>query len=157
YLDRFASSGARRPTPSWAVPRDWNRGPDSSTTLTNRELFGGDLAGVEQHLDHIEGLGANALWLSPFFEAESNHRYDPSSFGRVDPLLGGDAAFDSLVRAAHDRGLKLFGDLSLDHCGVPHEWFARAQADPSSVERSLFLFDRSETHGYATWLGYREQ
>src|SRR5262249_53224852 len=45
---------------------------------------------------------------------------------------------------------------SLDHCGAAHEWFTRAQADASPVERSFFLFDRSETHGYASWLGYRE-
>jgi alpha-glucosidase len=157
FVDRFASSGARREPPSWAVPRDWGSLPDSSSSLTNRELFGGDLPGLEQRLDHLESLGANAIWLTPFFPAESNHRYDPSSFERVDPLLGGEEALASLVRAARSRGLKLFGDLSLDHCGVRHDWFTRALADPSSPERSFFLFDRSEAHGYATWLSYREQ
>jgi alpha-glucosidase len=157
FMDRFASSGARREPPSWAVPRDWHELPDSSSELTNRELYGGDLPGLELHLDHLESLGVNALWLTPFFPAASNHRYDPSSFDQVDPLLGGEEAFASLVRAAQSRGFKLFGDLSLDHCGVGHDWFARAQADQSSPERSFFLFDRGETHGYATWLSYKEQ
>ena len=43
---------------------------------TPRELFGGDLRGIEQHLDHIESLGANVIYLTPFFPAGSTHRYD---------------------------------------------------------------------------------
>jgi alpha-glucosidase len=156
FLDRFASSGAAREEPSWAVRRDWDRLPDSHTRNPHRELFYGDLRGVEQRLDHVVSLGANVIWLTPFFPGESNHRYDPTSFDRVDPVLGGDAALESLGRAAHDRGLRLIGDLSLDHSGSRHEWFLKAQANPSSVERSFFLFDRSETHGYASWFGYKE-
>ncbi len=153
FLDRFAASGALRPTPAWAIPRDWSRPPEPHARGTNREVFGGDLAGVEQHLDQIEALGVNAIYLTPFFPAESNHHYNPSSFDRVDALLGGDEALASLVHAARARGLRLVGDLSLDHCGGEHEWFMRAQAEPSSVERSFFFFDRTETHGYASWLG----
>ena len=61
------------------------------------EWYGGDLPGIEQHLDHIEELGANVIYLTPFFPAGSTHRYDASSFDRVDPLLGGDEALASLV------------------------------------------------------------
>ena len=153
FIDRFAASGALRPTPVWALRRDWDRSPEPQTRNTNRELFGGDLPGLEQRLDHVESLGANAIYLTPFFPAESNHHYNPGSFDRVDPLLGGDEALESLARVARGRGLKLVGDLSLDHCGDEHEWFTRAQADASSVERSFFMFDRTETHGYVSWLG----
>src|SRR5262245_22919878 len=153
FLDRFASSGIAREEPAWAVRRDWDRSPDSHTRHPHRELFYGDLPGLEQRLDYIEALGADVLWLTPFFPGESNHRYDPTSFDRVDPVLGGDEALESLGRAAHARGMRLVGDLSLDHSGSRHEWFTRAQSDPASPERSFFLFDRSETHGYASWLG----
>jgi alpha-glucosidase len=156
YLDRFARSGAVRALPSWAVPRDWGREPESQTHATNFELFGGDLLGVEQHLDHITSLGANMIWLTAFFPAESSHRYDPSSYDRVDPLLGGEEALVSLLRAAHERGVRIFGDISLDHVGSTHEWFTVARDDPSSVERGFFLFDRSETHAFAAWRGARE-
>src|SRR5262245_47342408 len=156
FIDRFAASDARRTVPHWAAPREWNMPPDRRTRVPNRELFGGDLAGLEQHLDHVESLGANVIYLTPVFPAPSNHRYDPGSFARVDGLLGGDEALASLERAAHARGVKLIGDLSLDHSGIDHEWFVRAQAEPESVERSFFLFDRSATHGYASWFGYKE-
>jgi alpha-glucosidase len=156
FIDRFASSGATHSLPAWAMPRDWNRIPDPHTRNPHREFYGGDLPGVEQRLDYIESLGVNAIYLSPFFPAESNHRFAASSFDVVDTLLGGDDALVSLVRSTHDRGMKLIGDLSLDHCGTEHEWFTRARRDGSSVERSFFHFDRTETHGYASWLGYKE-
>jgi alpha-glucosidase len=156
FIDRFARGAPPRAEPAWALSRDWDSPPDAHSSIPNRELFYGDLPGIEQRLDYIESLGVNVIWLTPFFPAESNHRYDPASFVSVDPLLGGDEALVSLARAAHGRGLRLVGDLSLDHSGNRHEWFMRAQADPSVVDRSIFLFDRSETHGYVSWLGYKE-
>src|SRR5262249_39537315 len=77
----------------------------------------------------------------------------PQSYDAVDPLLGGEEALASLARAAQARGLKLIGDVCLDHCGIDHEWFTRARSDPASPEREFFLFDRAETHGFASWRG----
>jgi alpha-glucosidase len=155
FPDRFASSGAERDAPPWAVRRDWDALPEGRGPNTPREWFGGDLTGVEQHLDHIEQIGANVIYMTPFFPAGSTHRYDASSFDHVDPLLGGDEAFVSLVRAAHARGLKVVGDLTMNHCGVTHDWFERAAADERSPERDLFYFDKSLPHGYAAWVGVR--
>ncbi|MBV8065034.1 MAG: glycoside hydrolase family 13 protein [Actinobacteria bacterium] len=153
FPDRFASSGAAHELPSWAVPRPWDALPEGRGPTTPFEFFGGDLAGIEAHLDHISGLGANAIYLTPIFPAGSTHRYDASSFEHVDPLLGGDDAFRSLLGAAHARDIRVLGDLTMNHCGAGHEWFRRALADPSSPERELFFFDGSPPHGYACWLG----
>ena len=157
FPDRFATSGVAADThrPEWAITREWDRLPEGRSRNTSRELYGGDLRGVEQHLDHVEGLGANLLYLTPFFPARSIHRYDASSFDRVDPLLGGDAALRSLLRAAHDRGMHVVGDLTLNHCGAGHEWFLRAEQDANAPERELFFFDGSPPLGYACWLGIR--
>jgi alpha-glucosidase len=154
FLDRFASSGDNHPIPGWAVPRDWDAPREARTR--HREVFGGDLRGIEERLDYIQRLGASVLWLTSFFPANSNHRYDPLTFEHVDDLLGGDEAFASLARAAHARGMRLVGDFPLDHAGSGHEWFVRAQADQTSAERAFFLFDRSEQYGYATWFDYKE-
>ncbi len=126
FPDRFASSGLAVNAPEWAVRRDWDELPVQKLGMESAyELFGGDLYGIEQHLDHIESLGANVIYLTPFFPAGSVHRYDASTFERVDPLLGGDEALASLLRAAHTRGMRVIGDLTTNHVGIGHEWFAQ--------------------------------
>jgi alpha-glucosidase len=155
FPDRFASGGVAAETPEWAVRRDWDTLPEGRSRNTPHELFGGDLRGIEMHLDHVERLGANLVYLTPFFPARSTHRYDATTFDQVDPLLGGDEALAALTRAAHARGIRVIGDLTLNHTGDGHEWFLAARADPSSVERGFYYFDDSLPHGYAAWWGIR--
>ena len=154
FPDRFATSGHNGSRPEWAVPRSWDELPTGRGPDTPRELFGGDLAGIEAQLDHIEQLGANVIYLTPIFPATSTHRYDATSFDRVDPLLGGDEALASLTAAAHRRGMRVIGDLTLNHVGVAHDWFAAAWA--RSRTRPSASSSTSTTplpHGYEAWLG----
>ncbi len=153
FPDRFATSQLGVEPPDWAVPRAWNELPTGRGPNTPREWFGGDLRGIEQRLDYIEQLGVNALYLTPIFPASSTHRYDATSFDRVDPLLGGDDALRSLLAAAHARGVRVIGDLTTNHTGNGHEWFVDALADPSALERELYYFDPSLPAGYESWLG----
>jgi alpha-glucosidase len=144
FPDRFASSGLDVEPPDWAIRREWNELPTGRGPETPYEWFGGDLRGVEEHLDHIEQLGANVIYLTPIFPAGSTHRYDSTTFDRIDPLLGGDDALVSLVRAAHARGMRVISDLTANHTGDKHEWFAAG-------ERELYLFDGGGD--YASWWG----
>jgi alpha-glucosidase len=153
YPDRFASSEPAVETPEWARRRGWDELPSPRGADTPFELFGGDLRGVEQRLDHLQGLGANVLYLTPFFPARSTHRYDASTFAHVDPLLGGDEALESLVRTAHARAMHVLGDLTLNHTGSGHEWFVAASSDPSAPERGFYFFDEALPLGYEAWMG----
>jgi alpha-glucosidase len=146
FPDRFAASGLDVEAPEWAIPRDWDALPTGRGPETPFEWFGGDLPGVEQHLDHIEALGANVIYLTPIFPAGSTHRYDSTTFDRIDPLLGGDEALVSLVAAAHSRGLRVISDLTTNHTGDRHEWFVAG-------ERDLYLFD--ESGDYESWWGIK--
>ena len=146
FPDRFASTGAGGDPPEWAVPRAWHQLPNGRSPETPYEWFGGDLPGVEAHLDHIERLGANVIYLTPVFPAGSTHRYDATTFEHVDPLLGGDEALASLTRAAHARGMRVVSDLTTNHTGDKHEWFAAG-------ERELYLFD--ESGEYEAWWGFK--
>ncbi|WP_188078968.1 glycoside hydrolase family 13 protein [Actinotalea subterranea] len=154
FPDRFARSrdAGRRDLPSWAERAVWDDEPVGAGPSTPRQLYGGDLAGIEERLDHLVALGVDVLYLTPFFPARSNHRYDASSFDHVDPLLGGDEALASLSRALHARGMRLMGDLTTNHTGDGHEWFARAQADASSDEASFYHW--TDDGGYVGWLGH---
>ena len=159
FPDRFARSAERARAwpgtidlPGWARPMAWHDEPAARGRQTGRQVFGGDLAGIEERLDHLADLGADVLYLTPFFPAGSVHRYDASSFDTVDPLLGGDAALASLAAAVHRRGMHLVGDLTTNHTGVTHEWFRRAQADPASAEAAFYHRDADgEPVG---WLGH---
>jgi alpha-glucosidase len=155
FTDRFARAGEVNGAPDWAVPRSWDELPSGRGPETPREWFGGDLPGVEARLEHLVGLGVTILYLTPFFPARSTHRYDASSFDRVDPLLGGDDALVSLVREAHARGIRVLGDLTINHVGDAHEWFERARGDLDAPERPFFLFDERLEHGYEAWYGIR--
>ena len=152
FPDRFAKTYEKK-LPDWAVARDWNELPRDKSKWTGIEVYGGDLKGVEQHLDHVTELGANGIYFTPFFPSRSNHRYDASSFDEVDELLGGNSAWFSLVKAANKNRIKLVGDITSNHCGAGHHWLAKAKKDKSSKEAGYFYWNKKYKWGYEGWWG----
>lgn len=155
FPDRYARSSAAAPLdtlPDWAVGCTWDDPVQPRGELTPRQVYGGDLDGITARLDHIQALGATVLYLTPFFPARSNHRYDASTFDEVDPLLGGNAALVRLVEAAHARGIAVLGDLTVNHTGDAHDWFRKACADPTCEEADFYYFSEDGTE-YASWFG----
>ncbi|MDQ3358338.1 MAG: alpha-amylase family glycosyl hydrolase, partial [Actinomycetota bacterium] len=87
---------------------------------------GGDLAGVMEQLDYIEGLGTTAIWLTPSFKnrpvqgsgadaSAGYHGYWITDFTQIDPHLGSNAEMTALVDAAHARGMKVYFDIITNH------------------------------------------
>ncbi len=152
FLDRYASSGEHREPPSWAIPQQWNDPLVDDPETGTRQFYGGDFAGIAKRLDHLERLGVNLIYMTPFFPGRSNHRYDASTFEHADPLLGGDDGLAMLVEAAHERGIRVLGDITLNHTGDHHEWFSTARADPDSVEASAYMFGETP-NDYVSWHG----
>ena len=138
--DRFANG-----TPSNDdVPDTAQRSVDRAKVLFRH---GGDLAGVTQHLDYIDGLGVTALWLNPVLENdqpyESYHGYAATDHYRVDRRLGGNAAYRALIDSAHARGIKVLMDIVPNHVGDRHFLYADMPARswwhlPDSFTRSNF-------------------
>lgn len=155
FPDRFARSADAdgRTLPDWARGADWTAEVISTGPDTSRQLFGGDLDGVAAHLEHLERLGVNLIYLTPFFPARSNHRYDASTFDSVDPLLGGDQALIRLVEAAHARGIRVIGDLTTNHTGAAHEWFTAAWGNPSAEESDFYYWTNPQHTDYVAWYG----
>ncbi|NUW39176.1 glycoside hydrolase family 13 protein [Nonomuraea rhodomycinica] len=155
FPDRFGRSGASRPLPDWALPRDWDRDPViPSGPGTSQQFYGGDLDGVVRHLDHVQALGVDTVYLTPIFPARSNHRYNAAAFDRIDPLLGGEEALRRLADALHARGMRLLGDITTNHCGDTHPWFTAAVSDVNAPEREMFFFD-PDTGDYEAWFGVK--
>ena len=87
---------------------------------------GGDLQGLEEQLDYIEGLGTTAIWMTPSFknkpvqgaagsESAAYHGYWITDFTQIDPHLGTNDDLKSLIDAAHERGIKVFFDIITNH------------------------------------------
>lgn len=76
-------------------------------TIERWEFYGGNLKGIAEKLPYVEALGCATIYLNPIFEAESNHRYDTADYKKIDGLLGGEEAFDLLLREAKSRGFGL--------------------------------------------------
>jgi alpha-glucosidase len=102
----------------------------------------GDLRGILAHLDHLVELGVDAVWLNPCYPSpQLDHGYDVSDYCDIDPAYGDLAAFDELVGAAHERGIKVLMDVVPNHCSAEHPWFREALATaPGSPERARFWF-----------------
>ncbi|HEY7131448.1 MAG TPA: glycoside hydrolase family 13 protein [Candidatus Limnocylindrales bacterium] len=108
FPDRLARSG-RVPAPG--PLEDWDAPP------THFGFKGGDLYGVADRLDDLADLGITGLYLNPIFTAASNHRYNTTDYLTVDPLLGGEAAFRTLLDSAHRRGIRVVLDGVFNHAG----------------------------------------
>ena len=87
---------------------------------------GGDIAGVQHHLDYISGLGFNAIWMTPLLEnnqkAYSYHGYSITDFYRVDPRFGTNQDYADLVYFSHQKGLRMIQDMIFNHCGSECWW-----------------------------------
>ena len=87
---------------------------------------GGDLAGIEQHLDYIEDLGVTAIWWNPVLENDmkggSYHGYATTDYYRVDPRFGSNEDYKRLIDKTHQKGMKVVMDMIFNHCGSDHPW-----------------------------------
>jgi cyclomaltodextrinase len=76
---------------------------------------GGDLLGVTERLNYLQDLGVNAIYFNPIFQSASNHRYHTHDYYQVDPILGGNSAFQDLLKEAHRRHIRILLDGVFNH------------------------------------------
>ena len=154
FPDRFRRSGRVKAQSSLAL-QPWGTSPQE------QGFQGGDLLGVIDALDHLQELGVTCLYLTPVFSSAANHRYHAYDYFQVDPLLGGDAALDALIRALHGRGMRLILDGVFNHCGRGFWAFHHLlENGPSSPYRDWFTVHqwplipyprKGQSCGYSCW------
>jgi alpha-glucosidase len=99
----------------------------------------GDLDGLRAHLEHLQWLGVDALWLSPIYRSPmADFGYDVADYRDVDPLFGDLAAFDALLEDAHARGLRVLLDWVPNHTSDQHPWFVESRAARDSPKRAWY-------------------
>lgn len=109
------------------VHQDWNERmeylPDEHGEIRNRDFFGGNLAGIEEKLDYLKGLGVTTLYLCPVFESDSNHRYNTGDYERIDPMLGDTEDLRRLCAKAHAMGMRVMLDGVFNHTANNSRYF----------------------------------
>jgi neopullulanase len=116
---------------------------------------GGDLYGILEHLDYIQGLGVTALYLTPIFASASNHRYHTYDYYQVDPLLGGNQALRELVDETHRRGMRIVLDGVFNHASRGFWQFHHVlETGESSPYKDWFYFDHDHLLGRKSWGAY---
>lgn len=136
-----------------ARDKDWWRGAviyqiyPRSYQDTNEDGIG-DLAGITQRLDYIAGLGADAIWISPFFKSPmKDFGYDVSDYTDIAPMFGDLAAFDAMVARAHELGIKVMIDLVLSHTSDQHEWFQQSSASRDNERHDWYVWADAKPDG----------
>lgn len=108
FPERFANGNPGRKTNTNGVWGDTPK-PDS--------FFGGDFEGIIQHLDYLKDLGITGIYMTPIFEAPSNHKYDTIDYMKLDPQFGDEETFRQLVQECHARGIRVMLDAVFNHAG----------------------------------------
>jgi alpha-glucosidase len=101
----------------------------------------GDIAGLIDHLDHLEWLGMDAVWCSPIsVSPNADWGYDVTDYCAVDPALGTLDDVDRLVREAEQRGIRVVLDLVPNHTSIEHPWFVDARKSRTAPHRDWYVW-----------------
>ncbi len=108
----------------------------------------GDLPGITRRLDHIAELGADGIWLSPFFKSPmKDFGYDISDYCDVDPMFGTLADFKALVDRAHALGLKVMIDQVYSHTSDQHPWFKESRSSRDNAKADWYVWADAKDDG----------
>jgi alpha-glucosidase len=108
----------------------------------------GDLKGIAARLPHIASLGADAIWISPFFTSPmKDFGYDVSDYCDVDPMFGTLADFDAVVDTAHRLGLRVMIDLVLSHTSDAHPWFKESRRNRTNPKADWYVWAEPKGDG----------
>ncbi len=166
FVDRFAKGS--RPIslkPDAKIVENWENGVPEypeypGAYLENNTFYGGTLYGVAERLDDLLRLGVSLIYLSPIFDAYSNHKYDTGNYMQVDSMFGGDEALQYLIDEAKKRGMGIILDGVFNHTGSDSIYFNRKGTYPSlgayqSKESPYYSWYEFQKHPqeYTCWWG----
>ena len=104
----------------------------------------GDLKGIELKLDYVKELGCNAIWLNPFYKSPfKDGGYDVEDFFDVDPKFGNLDDFKSLIKSAHEKGIKIIIDLVAGHASIKNREFIESAKAERNEYSDLFVWNDS--------------
>ncbi len=101
----------------------------------------GDLPGITQHLDYLQSLGVNVIWLSPHFDSpNADNGYDIRDYRKVMTEFGTMADFDTLLAGIKQRHMRLIIDLVVNHTSDEHQWFVMSRSSKTNPYRDFYIW-----------------
>ena len=125
FVDRFNKFGEVTPREGMILKENWSDGLIDTTDfdIINKECYGGNLRGVTEKLDYLKSLNVSIIYLSPIFEAESNHKYNTADFTKIDSMFGSKADLKELIDKAKKLGIRVILDGVFNHVGSDSIYF----------------------------------
>lgn len=122
---------------------------------TNGDGYG-DLQGLIEKLDYIEGLGIDVIWLNPCYESpDADNGYDISGYYDIMPKAGTMETFEKLLDEVHQRGMKLIMDLVVNHTSNQHPWFLESRSSKDNPKRDWYIWrDGKDGQPPNNWRSY---
>jgi maltose alpha-D-glucosyltransferase / alpha-amylase len=105
----------------------------------------GDFRGLTEHLDYLQWLGVDCVWLLPMYASPlRDGGYDISDFYALHPDYGTIENFSNFVEGAHQRGIRVIADLVLNHTSIDHRWFQEARSSRDSPRRDWYVWSDTD-------------
>ena len=164
FPDRFYKIGTMPDINGRIRRADWGGTPsfrpNEKGKVLNNDFFGGNFKGIEKKLPYLKELGVTTIYLNPIFEASSNHRYDTSNYLKIDPFLGSEKSFQSLINKGKEYDIRFILDGVFNHTGDDSVYFNKYGKYPSvgayqskdSPYYNWYKFYDFPNH-YASWWG----
>ena len=108
----------------------------------------GDVQGIVNHLDYLEWLGVDVIWINPITASPNRDwGYDVTDYCSVHPDFGSLDDVDDLIRECHARDIKVLLDLVPNHTSDQHPWFRESRSDRAARRRDWYLWADPKTDG----------
>ena len=158
FVDRFnngnRSGKVDNPKKNSFLYGNWEDDPmyikDQNGEILRWDFHGGNIKGIINKLGYLKKLGVTVIYLSPIFEAASNHKYDTGNYKNIDPMFGDEKIFKELIDKAAEKGMAVVLDGVFSHIGADSIYFNKFN-NYDSVGAY-----QSEDSPYRTWFNFKE-
>ena len=154
FVDRFNKTGKiHNPKKNSFMYANWEDTPmyikNSEGEIARWDFHGGNLKGIISKLNYLKSLGISIIYLSPIFEAQSNHKYDTGNYKAIDPMFGDEEIFKELIKEAKEKGMSIILDGVFSHTGDDSIYFNKY-----GNYDSLGAYQSKESK-YSSWYNFK--